>query len=413
MKRFRLLLGLLLIVVLLVSCSAFAANVTTVKYWLWMDDVTDQTIPNLIKEYNSAHPGVNVVMETVPLAQYHDKLINAISAGAAPDVTRFKDWWLGEFAKAQLVEPLTSYLNKWPARSDVIPKLWDSGKIPGSKVIYMVPHNFVTIYLYYRADWFKEAGLEPPTTYDKFLTAAQKLTDPAKNRYGFGLRGGAGGQDAWLAFMAAQGVRLTDKKGNVIINNQKAVDANQKFIDLFRKYKVTPPSAPTDAFAQITGAFQAGNTAMFEHHVGSSAGFAAKFGANLGVVSLPAADPKKPATMETMSGHIILASSKVKKEAFQFITWLTSADQMDKWSRSPGNGQLPVLQSVANRDFYKNNIFYKTSIDSASTAIGWPATPGVGKLSATTWAIDMQRALLGEITSKQMLDDLAKDLKEN
>jgi ABC-type glycerol-3-phosphate transport system substrate-binding protein len=54
----------------------------------------------------------------------------------------------------------------------------------------------------YRKDWFAQEGLKPPTTFDDFLTVA-------KNKYGFGLRGG-GWQDQWLAFMVAGGARLVD-----------------------------------------------------------------------------------------------------------------------------------------------------------------------------------------------------------
>lgn len=396
----------------LVGVTAYAAEPITIKYWLWLDNVTDTTVPDMIKEYNATHPGVKVVMELTPLANFHDKLINGISAGAGPDISRFKDWWLGEFVDAGLVEPLSPYIAKWAGRNDVITKLWDTGKVQGNDTIYMMPHQFITMFLYYRADWFKEAGLEPPTTIDKFMKAAQKLTDPSKDRYGYGLRGGMGGQDMWLGWMAANGAKIVDDKGNIVINDKKAVEANQWYIDLFRKYKVTPPSAPADAYPQMLGAFLAGKTAMIEMHISIADQLTKLYGDGLGVCPMPALDPNKPGTMETMAGNVVLSSSKNKDEAFKFVAWLTEKEQMEKWTKSPNNGQLPVLKSVADDPYFKNNKFYKISIDAAQTATSWPALPGVGYLSTTAWPVNVQRALNGEITSQQMLDELAKALKQ-
>jgi hypothetical protein len=227
----------------------------------------------------------------------------------------------------------------------------------------------------------------------------------------FGTLGSLLGATAPLAFMVAGGARLVDNKGNIVINNPKAVEVNQWYIDLFRKHKVAPPSSPTDAYAQVTGAFQAGNTAMMAHHVGSSVMMTDKLGGKVGVLPIPAADPQKPATMATMSGNVVFAPSKNKSKAFTFISWLTEAQQMDKWSRSR-QGQLPVLKSVADSDYYTKNIFFKTSLEGGNYAITWPPLPGVGYVAASAWQTNMQRALLGEITSKQMLDELAKALKE-
>lgn len=84
---------------------------------------------------------------------------------------------------------------------------------------------------------------------------------------------------------------------------------------------------------------------------------------------------------------------------------------MDKWSKSR-QGQLPVLKSVAGQEFYVDNEFFKVSIEGGNYAVVWPPLPGVGYVSAYVWQNTMQRALLGEITSKQMLDEIAAALKE-
>lgn len=412
-SKFKFSLFLLSILILLLLIGPIhGQRKTVIKYWLWLDDPTDPIFPELVKQFNSQNPNIQVEYELIPLAQYYDKLITAVGAGTIPDCARFKDWWLGTFVDAGALEPLDNYLKSWKGYNDVIPNLWNTGKTHSKSPIYMMPHQFITFYLYYRKDWFKEKNLPPPTDLNKFIDAAKKLTDPSKNRYGFGLRGGAGGQDQWLAFMVAQGARLVDRNGKVIADSPEAILANQWYIDLYRVHKVVPPSAPTDGYAQVLGAFQAGITAMMAHHVGSSVLVTQKLGEeNVGVVPMPSVDPKKPATMMTMSGNVIFSNSKNKDEAFKFISWLTEKEQMDKWCRSK-QGQLPVLKSVASMPYYKNNIFFKVSLDQAKYAIAWPPLPGVGYISAQLWQNLMQRALIGEISSREMMEEIANALRK-
>ena len=403
-------LCLALCVLLIAPAFSQAQAPTTVSYWLWLDDPTDPMFPAVIKEFNDSHPGIRVVPQVIPLDQFHDKLVTAISAGSGPDASRFKDWWLGEFVQAGALEPLSPYVARWGGRTDVIANLWNTGRISPTGLIYMMPHQFITFYMYYRKDWFQQAGLQPPRTFDEFVAAAKRLTDPAHNRYGFGLRGGGGGQDQWLAFMVAGGARMVDALGHVVVNSPKAVAVNQWYIDLYRTQKVAPPSAPSDAYAQVLGAFEGGITAMFAHHVGSSVLVTDKLGANVvGVVPIPVADPKAPATMATMAGNVMLRGSKNKVAAWTFVSWLTERTAMDEWSRSR-QGQLPVLTSLATNPSYQNNAFFKTSFDEAKYAITWPGLPGVGYVSAQLWQQLMQQALLGQISSQQMLDRIATAL---
>jgi multiple sugar transport system substrate-binding protein len=132
--------------------------------------------------------------------------------------------------------------------------------------------------------------------------------------------------------------------------------------------------------------------------------------ANVSVLPLPAADPAKPATMATMSGNVVFGASKNKEAAFKFISWLSETMPMDKWSGSR-QGQLPALKSVAKLPRYTENVFFKVSLDGANYAVAWPPLPGVGYVSAQAWQANMQRALLGQISSKDMLDEIAKALQ--
>lgn len=259
---------------------------------------------------------------------------------------------------------------------------------------------------------FEQANLKPPVTFDDFLNAAKVLTVPSKNQYGFAYRGGSGGQDQWYAFMLAGGARMVDENGNVVINNEKAVEVNQWYTDLYKKYKVTPTTAPSDSFAQLSAGFQAGTTAMMAHHVGSYETLYKALGDKLGVVQMPQADPSNPATMGTMTGNVIFKSSKNKEAAWKFLSWLSGPEATDILSQST-NGQLPVLNTLTSKPEYANkNDGWKVALASEKFAHVWPPFKGVGTIAGHTWKDNNDLALFGKITSKEMLDNIAKALSE-
>ncbi|MFO7545183.1 MAG: sugar ABC transporter substrate-binding protein [Trueperaceae bacterium] len=393
---------------LLVGSIAMAQ--TQITYWLWLDDATDPVWPELVDEFHAEHPDIIVDYELIPLAQFYDRLLTAASSDSAPDAARFKEWWLGDFVENELLVDLDGYIADWPGASDVIDNLYNTGRTRAGGPVYMLPHQYITFYMYYRADRLAELGVDPPTTMEEFIVVAQQLTDPSQQRYGFALRGGAGGQDQWLAFMLAGGCNLVDEAGEVVADGGACVAANQAYIDLFGVHEIAPPSAPSDGFAQVIGSFEAGITSFVAHHVGSSKRLTDVHGDALGVMDIPAVDPANPATMAAMSGNVIFAGSDKEEAAWTFLSWLTEQEQMDKMSRSI-NGQLPVLQSVAELDYYQQNPFFRLSLAQADYATAWPPLPGVGYISSQLWQASMQRALLGEISSEEMMREIAAALR--
>ena len=49
---------------------------------------------------------------------------------------------------------------------------------------YGLPYHGWVQGIWYRADWFKKAGLAPPNTWENILNAAKTFYKPEKNQYG-------------------------------------------------------------------------------------------------------------------------------------------------------------------------------------------------------------------------------------
>jgi multiple sugar transport system substrate-binding protein len=309
-----------------------------------------------------------------------------------------------EFVKAGALEPLDSYISGWK-NNDVIANLWDLQRIKAGDPLYMVPWEAVYLYLYYRPDLFKEANLAVPDSIDSFLAAAKALTKGG--RYGYGMRGASGGDQAWAMLTYPNGLRFADQAGNIVLDNDAAVQANQWYLDLFLKEKVCPPSAPADGFAQITGAIQSGATAMTIHHVGSSAAMVKALGDNITAIPVPAG-PQGRFAVAAVVYNVVFKSSKNKDAAFTFASYLAEKDPNDKWAE--GAHVLPIVQSLQSKYASKDR-FYKASIDSVPFAGVYPMVPALGNWTSNVWPATMQQALNGKIDSKTMCKTLADALK--
>ena len=57
--------------------------------------------------------------------------------------------------------------------------------------MYGIPYTQNLDVIWIRSDWFKEAGVEAPDTWDEFFNAVDEMT--TDGRYGYTIRGGSGG----------------------------------------------------------------------------------------------------------------------------------------------------------------------------------------------------------------------------
>src|SRR5215212_4140197 len=124
----------------------------------------------------------------------------------APDAAMVKLFAQPRLVEMGALEPIGDRLEKWAGKADLLDNLLTLNKGPDGQQYYL-PIQYVVLYLYYRPDLFKAAGLEPPKTCEEFLNAAKTLTK-APDQYGFGFRGGKGGWDQWGTFVFSKGAKF-------------------------------------------------------------------------------------------------------------------------------------------------------------------------------------------------------------
>ncbi|UGY11581.1 ABC transporter substrate-binding protein [Phyllobacterium pellucidum] len=374
--------------------SANAAE--TVRFWYHFDN-PENPMSDLVQKFEAKNPDITIEAENVPWNSYYDNLYTSLVGGNAPDAGMVKLFAQPRLAEMGALEPLGERINAWPGKADLLDNLLELNKGPDGQQYYL-PIQYVVLYLYYRADLFKEAGLNPPTTCEEFRTAAQKLTK-SPDTYGFGLRGGKGGWDQWGTFVFSQGAEL--KPGG--LTKPEAVAANQWLIDLFQKDKVIPPSAPNDGFQEIVAAFKAGKTAMTIHHIGSSNDLVKALGDKVSAVPVP----KCGGNQWTSYGDeslAIFSGSQVKDAAWKWISFLAEGENNVAFNKA--TGQMTVTKSGAEHWTLHERRFVDATVQSLPFAHVLPQSTATAEFVNTAWQTSMQQALTGQITSQQMMEQL-------
>ncbi|MCK2219146.1 extracellular solute-binding protein [Actinomadura sp. ATCC 31491] len=307
----------------------------------------------LIKEFETAYPGIKVKYVNVPSDQAQNQFQTAAQAGSgAPDVIRSEVAWTSQFASLGYLQPLdgTRAVDK---PDDFLPGPLSSTKYNGKT--YAVPQVTDTLALIYNKRLLKEAGHEePPKTVAELKQTA--LDVKAKT----GAAGLALNVDSYflLPFMYGEGGDLLDVQNKkIVVDSPANVKAMQTVADLISS-GAAPKPATTDSYANAMTALKDGKAAMIYNGPWALSeiyqGKEFKDKQNLGIAPVPAGSVK--AAAPTGGWNLaIYAGSRNIPAAYEFVRFMTTqkaqADIAKKISLLPTRASAysdPAVQG--NRD---------------------------------------------------------------
>src|SRR5216684_1915197 len=322
----------------------------TVSYWHTFTSQSEMDgLDKVTKAFNQKYPKVVVNSENVPNADFMAKFTLAVQGGGKPETTMISSVRLPDMVTMGGLIDITARVAAWDQRQYLPDARFKDATVNGK--IYGVPSFAFVSWMYYRADWFKEAGLAPPKTFDDFLNAAIKLTDTSKNRFGFGMRGAGGGEGLLIEVIRSFGSPIVDDKGQ---------------------------------------------TAMIWHHTGSLI----DVGTGLG------ADSGKFGTLMRPSGpaaHIADVSYSYNgmsdpKNAEADWAWIDHWAQPDtQITFLESTGYFPSSTKVVDDARIQNNPYYAAAIETLKFGGPAPAFAGSSNWGSTVVLPNFQRVLLGEI----------------
>ena len=206
-----------------------------------------------------------MTQENIPNPEYMSKMTAAVVANAKPDTCMVVAERANDLVAMGGLTDLTDRIKAWPRYAEYPTQAWQGGTVaeksrdPGLHVrrLDVLSEGLV-----------RREGHRAAKTYQEFLDAAIKVTDPSKNRYGLSLRGGAGGFKFVLDLIESWGSPIV-KDGKMAIDKKKATEAVDFYVGSADQAQGCAAQRPNDGYRQIMEAFKTGQTAMVWHHTGS------------------------------------------------------------------------------------------------------------------------------------------------
>jgi xylobiose transport system substrate-binding protein len=158
-------------------------------------DASNKVEKQIVATFNKTSK-VKAVLDTIPGADYQQKLQTIINTPQAPDV--FFNWGGGSikpFVKADLLMPLDDFIKNDPGLKDnFLPSVLGSAVLDGKS--YGVPmRGTQPVLLFHNKKVLADAGVRPPKTWDELLAAVKTLKSKGVTPIALG------GGDQWPTLM--------------------------------------------------------------------------------------------------------------------------------------------------------------------------------------------------------------------
>jgi sn-glycerol 3-phosphate transport system substrate-binding protein len=379
---------------------------------------------NVVGRFNKSQAEVEVV--PVYTGSYDETKIKsqaAINAGKPPAVALMSANFVLEFKLNDQIVPVEDYLGKEGETaeqflSDFWPALHGNAMVDGK--LYAIPFHNSTPLLYYNAEHFKEAGLDPakpPQTWAEFAEAAKKLTKRNGDRVErWGLMMPSGYDYlGWLisAFTMSNGGMYFNPVygGEVYYDHPSTLGAVKFWHDAVFAHKVMPQGV-TEA-KEVSTSFFAGTASMVVLSTGSLSFIRENMKSPYQVAFVPRnvrnAVPIGGASLITFKG----LTSEQQQAAWKFMSWITSAEELGSWSRFTGYfaPRKSSYELAEMKDFVAKNPDALVALKQIQYAQPWFSTYNVVGVRKAI-EDEVQAVISGKKQPEQAVSDAQKKADE-
>jgi multiple sugar transport system substrate-binding protein len=307
-------------------------SISFTNYNVAQAGIGKEATEQLVNEFMQQHPNIDVQFRPVMSTDITSKTQAEVVAGNPPDLAQLIMADVEFVANDLKAKPLDSivpadeFATYVQGEHPLHPRGLKLAELDGR--MYGIPYVFSTPTLFYNADMFRQAGLDPdqpPTTWTQVKKYSQQVKERT-GKYGIDIAcEGSGAADwCWQALVLSDGGRvLSEDRSTLEFGEQSSIGAVTMWQDLVHS-GVHPPSITTDF---VGDGFGAGNVAMY---LQTSAVQNALIGASKGkwelrTAAMPAFDGKPPKPTNSGSGLFILADDPAKQRAaWELMKYLTS-----------------------------------------------------------------------------------------
>lgn len=371
----------------------------------------------LLDVFAAAHPEIKVLPQSVPTADILTKAKTDVAAGNAPDVVQLGYSKLNEAQQTLPLQSIEKIAGKeWDEHAAGIAKgPLQAGEWKGE--VRSLPYTVSIPALFYNADLFKAAGLDParpPQSIEEVTAAAQAIKNHGE--YGVYFAAVDSGKSDYLtqSILNSAGTSVVDDAGNVLIDTPQAVHALTQVQQLTRD-ELQPAVQMDDALA----AFSSGKLGMFIASTAISKNLATAAEGKFKLLStgFPTFGDGPSAPTHSGAGLVVLSKDERKQHAaWEFLKFMTSKEGYTIITEQLG--YLPLRADIVNdkaylADYFAANTLLLPSLKQLDTVTPYRVFPGKKSNQATVLFQDnaVEPIVLRGADAGQTLKDTAERIR--
>jgi len=335
---------------LLAGCAPRRSEKRTDRIRLWVapNEAEEGFWKIAVARWNALGRGLPVEFATIPTAgSSEDTVLSALVAGTEPDLsTNIFSGFAVQLAALGQVEDLAAM----PGYAELIALRHMAEIVPGwtqdGKVCALPIYSSPTL-LWWRADLLEAHGLSaPPRTYDQVFGFCERY-GRARSRFGMQVVAGRDWRDRWFDFIsfyyAGSGGQPYLAGAQALYNNAAGLEAATFMNRMFRQgwtaldFDAEEPLVTGLAAGAVRGPWDVERFARIYPETL----------ARIAVGPMIARDPSPgpTATFSDSKGVVIFKSSKVARQAFDFLAWALGEEDLNllwlqRTGLSPARGDL-------------------------------------------------------------------------
>lgn len=202
-----------------------------------------ETILLLLNAFEKLHDNTDVEVILAEENQIDNDLEILARSGNLPDLIYASSHVISGLAQKNLLDTKST----GTALMDIGQHRFYPGTLQvlaNSKGFFAIPYNNWVQGIWYRKDWFDQAGLAAPDTWNNILTAARHFYKPELNQYGvlIGTMADNYAEQVFTQLAISNKAYIFDTKGNLVFNSPEMGET----LDFYKELaKFTPPGEQT------------------------------------------------------------------------------------------------------------------------------------------------------------------------
>ncbi len=236
----------IVIILLAFMIGPKAGHATPIEFWTTQTQSDRmKTIQLLMDTFQALNSGITVKLVPVDENDMPSQMAAASAAGRRPGLIEGSSELMLAFGEEGILDikgatRMVHDIGKGRFYQGALKMVETSG----ADRYYGLPFHGWVQGIWYRADWFRDKGLEPPDTWKNILQAAKTFYKPEKNQYGIliGTKAENYAEQCFTHFALSNGAAEFNAKGELIFNSKEMLETLKYYAELA---KYNPPGPHT------------------------------------------------------------------------------------------------------------------------------------------------------------------------